>query len=1262
MAASTSTNQYGLSSCSSNRHWNVFLSFRGKDTRKTFTSHLYTALKQAGIITFMDDYGLPRGEEISQQLIKAIQGSEISIVIFSANYASSPWCLNELVEILECKKRTGHLVYPVFYDVSPSVVRHKTGSFSEAFESHEKRYVSNMDKVNIWKAALTEAANLSGYDLKNDADGYEIRLIQIIVNNVLLKVNLVGLSVAKEPVGMESRVQRLTQLMRTGSNDIRKIGISGMGGIGKTTIAKALYNKNFRHFEGSCFLANVREASERHDGILHLQEQLLSEILIVDKIRIENEDRGISLLMERLCSKKVFIVLDDLNHRRQFDYLAGQWNQFASGSRIIVTTRDAGLLEQIEVDERYNVEELDGDESLELFSRHAFKKPIPSKDYMELSVGIVRQAGGLPLALEVLGSYLFKRSMKEWTSSLHKLQEIPRNEIQKKLLISYHALGDGNLQDVFLDIACYFIGNDKDMTISILNSCGFDPENEIIILMERSLLSVNDKNEIRMHDLLQEMGRDIARNNCPFEPWKYSRLGSPEDICNALNKNKGKKSIECIIPYGGLPTDVSFKTSAFAKMHKLRLLSINKMHLIGSFKGIFEELRWLSWQGCSLDCLPTDFYPKNLVFLDLQQSNFKILWNGPKCLEQLKILNISRCTFLRTTPDFSRIPCIEELNLNGCADLVEVDPSIGRLVRLVNLNLMGCMKLKCLPSSICNLTALEQLDLDDCSILEGLPDRLGNMKSLSFLRAGCTAITTVPGSIGQLSKLIVLKLNKCKKLRFLPSTLCNLRTLEHLILCSCSNLEVFPDDLGDIQSLKVLSAEHTGIAFLPESIGRLSKLSKLLLHSCNKLRHLPSSICNLKAVEYLDLNYCSDLQELPNEIGNMESLRILQAIQTEIVTLPESTGRLSKLVKIVLSYCRRLKYLPMSICYLRSLECLDLSGCSTLSGLPDNIGDIITLRELRACNTMFTEVPKSIGCLKNLEVLVLPFQAREVDMNLCSILRNTRFIPASVWCLNSLTNLNLSACYLVDLPASIGDLSSLQHLNLSRNPFYILTSTLGQLSNLKTLTLTECEFLWAILELPPNLTDLYASSCTSIETLVVSKLNHLRCLYLSYCSSLVEIVGYNELKSITRIELAGCENLSFTPEESLFQVLLLLFSIILLLHITNYYLCPAIIFLHITILLLCFYRESVYFINKEYRCIWRVIVSKKYFNHSLFVSTNVMCLCNSYTVELGGGLTFIFQRRTFRNGSVMSAFKNQIVCSAVIHSFSRCHQLFPAVI
>lgn len=187
------------------------------------------------------------------------------------------------------------------------------------------------------------------------------------MKQVLREVNLVGLYVAKEPVGLESRVDEITQLLSIGSNDIQRIGIYGMGGIGKTTIAKALFNKNFRNFEGSCFLANVREASEGHNGILQLQEQLLSEILIADKTRVENEDRGISLLMERLCSKKVLIVLDDLSNIRQFEYLTGQCNQFAAGSRIIKTTRDAGLLREIEVDKRYSVEKLDRDESFELF-------------------------------------------------------------------------------------------------------------------------------------------------------------------------------------------------------------------------------------------------------------------------------------------------------------------------------------------------------------------------------------------------------------------------------------------------------------------------------------------------------------------------------------------------------------------------------------------------------------------------------------------------------------------------------------------------------------------------------------------------------------------------------------------------------------------------------------------------------------------------------------------------------------------------------
>ncbi|GMP78063.1 hypothetical protein CsSME_00034138 [Camellia sinensis var. sinensis] len=164
---------FASSSSSTQPRWtyDVFLSFRGEDTRKNFTDHLYEALVQAGIHTFRDDDELPRGREISSELLKSIEGSRISIVVFSRNYASSRWCLDELVKIIECKKTLGQLVLPIFYDVDPSDVRHQTGCFGEAFGRHEERYVDEMEKVEVRRAVLFEAANLSGWDLQNVANG-----------------------------------------------------------------------------------------------------------------------------------------------------------------------------------------------------------------------------------------------------------------------------------------------------------------------------------------------------------------------------------------------------------------------------------------------------------------------------------------------------------------------------------------------------------------------------------------------------------------------------------------------------------------------------------------------------------------------------------------------------------------------------------------------------------------------------------------------------------------------------------------------------------------------------------------------------------------------------------------------------------------------------------------------------------------------------------------------------------------------------------
>lgn len=148
--------------------YNVFLSFRGEDTRNNFVDHLFAALDQKGISTFKDDKMLGGGKEISPELFKAIEESRIAVVVLSKNYANSTWCLEELTKIMECWDQMGLKVIPVFYHVDPSDVRKQKRSFAYAFLEHEVKFKGEKDKVNIWKKALTRVTNLSGHHISAD--------------------------------------------------------------------------------------------------------------------------------------------------------------------------------------------------------------------------------------------------------------------------------------------------------------------------------------------------------------------------------------------------------------------------------------------------------------------------------------------------------------------------------------------------------------------------------------------------------------------------------------------------------------------------------------------------------------------------------------------------------------------------------------------------------------------------------------------------------------------------------------------------------------------------------------------------------------------------------------------------------------------------------------------------------------------------------------------------------------------------------------
>jgi hypothetical protein len=355
--------------------------------------------------------------------------------------------------------------------------------------------------------------------------------------------------VAQYPVGIESRVQDVKSLLDIKKNDNTcMVWIFGIGGIGKTTIAKDIYNSMVSQFEGSCFLRDIRETSNQMDGLIRLQKELLSKILGGSSPMIDNVDEGITLIEKRLRLIRVLLVLDDVDQLDQLQKLAGKTTWFGVGSKIVITTRDKHLLLAHEVDLTYRVNELGHNEALRLFSWHAFNRDRPDDDFVNVTEDAVSYCGGLPLALKVLDSTLKGRELLYWESKLVGCKSSPPNDIQKILRISFDGL-DENAQEIFLDIACFFKGKKEAVITKILdNTRGFHSYSAIKELKDKCLLTeFSHIGSLEMHDLLQEMGRAIVRKESPDEPGKRSRLWFHKDVRNVLEGNTVKNELK--IPF-----------------------------------------------------------------------------------------------------------------------------------------------------------------------------------------------------------------------------------------------------------------------------------------------------------------------------------------------------------------------------------------------------------------------------------------------------------------------------------------------------------------------------------------------------------------------------------------------------------------------------------------------------------------------------------------------------------------------------------------
>ncbi|XP_054776223.1 TMV resistance protein N-like isoform X2 [Prosopis cineraria] len=859
--------------------FDVFLSFRGEDTRHSFTVILYDALRRKGINVFIDDKKLGKGEQIAPTLLKAIEKSRISIIVFSTNYGTSTWCLDELAHIIRCKKEKNQVVMPIFYKVNPMEVQYQRNNFGEAMAAHEERFSNDMEKVQTWRSALSEAASLSSAWLYED--GYEFGFIERIVEDTYARLPPKRFHNIDYIVGLEPHIEEVKSHLDETDNSVCMLGIYGTGGIGKTTLAKAIYNSIFYQFEGACFLFDVREESTKYNGLLRLQQTLISEILEEKRMKFHSVEKGKSIIKHRLSNKKVLLVLDDVEEVEQLENLAGACDWFGRGSKIIITTRNKQLLIVRNIKKTSEMKELNERDSLKLFCWHAFRTSQPPKGYRNMSIGVINYAHGLPLALKLVGSTLAHKNLEEWISTLKRYNKVPGRTIHEVMKVSYDCLQD-SAKCIFLDIACFFNRKELEFVEEILKACYCGARFYIEVLVDKSLIMVDDNGCLHMHDLIQQMGKEIVWREAPSDPSKRSRLWYYEDVLYVLRKNLGGNNIEGILLDPPQQEEVKWNGLALKKMINLRILFIRNTQFSRSPKYLPNSLRLLDWEGYPSTTLPLDFSPPKLVCFKLYGSIFQLKEPFQK-FEYMTYMDFSKCEFITEVPDMSRFQNLKTLTFLRCRNLIKVHDSVGSLCKLVRLNVGECTKLKIFPREI-NMASLQVLNLTSCKNLHYFPRIVGNMDALKHISADKTAIKELPSSIGNLSGLEYLSVRFCKSLRELPSSLFKLENLENLdlagiqrpgkkymkklvkesqssVIC-CTNLEnlcledcgLLDEDLHVIlacfRNVQNIDLSKNYFATLPECTKECTYLKKLEVNNCKRLRdipELPSQLRNIKA-------------------------------------------------------------------------------------------------------------------------------------------------------------------------------------------------------------------------------------------------------------------------------------------------------------------------------------------------------------------------------------------------------------------------------
>ncbi|KAL0799342.1 hypothetical protein Bca101_054517 [Brassica carinata] len=720
---------------------------------RCFISYIFNELRLRGFA--------PLGYDLSRSPVNGNQDlldkSQLGIIIFSINYVRSRECMDGFVALMDHLKANDLVLFHIFFDVEFCNVKDQTGSFEKAFTQLENSVQAS--QVLKWKAAVKELTSTNRYHQYKKGD--EVMLAKNIVRDVLVN------SITRSNLTGSLQLSDILSLLNSSQSSAPHIvGLWGMAGIGKTTISREFFRTQCERYDVCYFLPDFHLLCQTK-GLNPLREEFLSKIFGEEKVFIDACGTKLSFTRDRFRGKKVLIVVDGVSNARDAEVLVGGFGWFSGGHTIILTSRNRQVLVQCNAKVIYEIKKLSESDSVHLCRQFATEKNW--KVRMSLIEELVSYASGNPRALRVLCSSIQTQCISDEEEHLSILPHHPPTEICDAFGGIFSELDD-NEKNTFLDLACFFKGEDKDHVVNILDGCGFLTDLGISGLIDESLISLVD-NRIEMPNIFQEMGRFVVRQEHK-EAGKRSRLSDSNDVVDVLTNNSGTEIIEGIfLDASGLKLKLS--SNVFEEMDRLRLLKLHyptsendcKVSLPEGLLSLPDELRLLHWERYPLESLPGNFSPENLVELNMPYSNLTKLWEGTENPEMLKRIILSHSRQLTDVSWLSKATNLEHIDLEGCTSLVEVNSSsILHHRKLTFLSLKDCSHLRIMPSTA-NLESLEVLNLSGCSELEHLEDFSPNLTEIYL--AG-TAIKEIPSSIVALTRLVTLDLENCNRLEHLP--------------------------------------------------------------------------------------------------------------------------------------------------------------------------------------------------------------------------------------------------------------------------------------------------------------------------------------------------------------------------------------------------------------------------------------------------------------------------------------------------------------